>query len=186
MAEQVMHMPEPQVQRQAEVEEEEELVQPKLTANAEYSIQRHVDEEEEKEEDLIQTKPLFDQIMPLLQRQVEEEKEEEPIQTKRDMNTTPKVTTNLTSQIQAIQYGGQPLSKSERAYFEPRFGVDFSQVRLHSDAQAAESARALNAKAYTLGQDVVFGTGQDTPGTSEGRRLMAHELTHVVQQSGKK
>ena len=59
-------------------------------------------------------------------------------------------------------------------------------MRLHSDAQAGESARALNAKAYTVGQDIVFGTGQDTPGTSEGRRLMAHELTHVVQQSGKK
>ncbi|KAF5428500.1 protein of unknown function (DUF4157) [Candidatus Methanomarinus sp.] len=184
MAEQVMHMPEPQVQRQ--VEEEEELVQPKLAANAEYSIQRQVDEEEEKEEDLIQTKPIVDQITPLIQRQVEEEEEEELLQTKRDMNTTPKVTENLTSQIQANQYDGQPLSKSERAYFEPRFGVDFSQVRLHSDAQAAESAQALNAKAYTLGQDVVFGTGQDTPGTSEGRRLMAHELTHVVQQSGKK
>ncbi len=181
-----MHMPEPQVQRQAEVEEEEELVQPKLTANTEYSIQCQVDEEEENEEDFIQTKPLVDQITPLIQRQVEEEEEEEPLQTKRDMNTTPEVTKNLTSQIQAIQCGGQPLSKSERAYFEPRFGVDFSQVRLHSDAQAAESAQALNAKAYTLGQDVVFGTGQDTPGTSEGRRLMAHELTHVVQQSGKK
>ena len=73
------------------------------------------------------------------------EQEEEILQTKRDMNTTPKITTNLTSQIQAIQYGGQPLSKSDRAYFEPRFGVDFSQVRLHSDAQAAESARAVNA-----------------------------------------
>ena len=179
MAEQVMHMPEPQVKRQ--VEEEEELVQPKLAANAEYSIQRQVDEEE----DLIQTKPLVDQITPLIQKQVEEE-EEEPLQTKRDVNTTPKVTANLTSQIQAIQYGGQPLSKSERTYFEPRFGVDFSQVRLHSDAQAAESARALNAKAYTLGQDVVFGTGQYTPGTGEGRRLMAHELIHVVQQSEKK
>ncbi len=59
-------------------------------------------------------------------------------------------------------------------------------MRLHSDAQAAESARALNAKAYTLGQNVVFGTGQDTSGTGEGRRLMAHELTHVVQHSGKK
>jgi len=138
------------------------------------------------EEDLIQTKPLVDQITPLIQRQVEEDEEEEPLQTKRDMNTTPEVTKNLTSQIQAIQYASQPLSKSERAYFEPRFGADFSQVRLHSDAQAAESARALNAKAYTLEQDVVFGTGQYTPGTSEGRRLMAHELTHVVQQSGKK
>ena len=184
MAERVMHMPEPQVQRQAEGEEE--LVQPKLAANAEYSIQRQVDEEEEKEEDLIQTKPLVDQITPLIQRQVEDEEEEEPLQTKKDMNTTPEVTKNLTSQIQAIQYGGQPLSKSERAYFEPRFGADFSQVRLHSDAQAAESARAVNAKAYTQGQDVVFGVGQYAPGTGEGRRLMAHELTHVVQQSGKK
>ena len=102
------------------------------------------------------------------------------------MNTTPEVTKNLKSHIQAIQYGGQPLSKSERAYFESRFGVDFSQVRLHNDAQAAESARALNAKAYTLGQDVVLGAGEYAPGTSEGRKLMAHELTHVVQQSGKK
>ena len=59
-------------------------------------------------------------------------------------------------------------------------------VRLHSDVQAAESARALNMKAYTQGEDVVFGTGQYTLGTSEGQRLMAHELTHVVQQSGKK
>ena len=58
-------------------------------------------------------------------------------------------------------------------------------MRLHSDAQAAESVQALNAKAYTLGPDVVFGTGQDTSETSEGRRLMAHELTHVVQQSRK-
>ena len=118
MADRVMHMPEPQVQRQ--VEEEEELVQPKLAANAEYSIQRQVDEE-----DLIQTKPLVEQITPLIQRQLEEE-EEEPLQTKRDVNTTPEVTKNLTSQIQTIQYGGQPLSKSNRAYFEPRFGADFS------------------------------------------------------------
>ena len=133
MADRVMHMPEPQVQRQAEVEEE--IVQPKLAANTEYSIQCQVDEEEEREE--------------------------EPLQTKRDMNTTPEVTKNLTSQIQAIQYGGQPLSKSERAFFEPRFGVDFSQVQLRSNVQAAESVRALNAKAYTQGQDVLC-SGQDS------------------------
>jgi hypothetical protein len=83
---------------------------------------------------------------PGVQRQVEpEEEEEESLQIKRDVNTTPEVTNNLKSQIQAIQYASQPLSKSYRAYFEPRFGADFSQVRLHSDAQAAESARAVNA-----------------------------------------
>jgi hypothetical protein len=68
--------------------------------------------------------------------------EEDPLHIKRDLNITHKVTINLKSQIQSIQYGKQLLSKSKRAYFEPRFGVDFSLVRLHSYAQAAESFRA--------------------------------------------
>ena len=65
---------------------------------------------------------------------------------------------------------------------EPRFGHDFSQIRIHADAPTAESAQVVNALAYTGGRDVVFGTGQYAPGTGEGRRLIAHELTHVVQQ----
>ena len=121
---------------------------------------------------------------PEIQREVDEE-EEEMLQTKSRRDAT-EVTNDLESKINAIRGGGWPLVESEHAYFEPRFGVDFSQVRLHSDTQAAESTQALNAKAYTLGQDLVFGTEQYTPGTSEGRRLMAHELTHVIQQSGKK
>ena len=66
---------------------------------------------------------------------------------------------------------------------EPRFGQDFSQVRVHSDSRAAESATAVNALAYTVGSDVVFGPGQYTPETPPGRHLLAHELTHVVQQA---
>jgi len=77
---------------------------------------------------------------------------------------------------------GQPLDAGTRAFMEPRFGYDFSQVRVHADAKAAESTWAVNALAYTVGRDVVFGTGQYELGTSEGRRLVAHELTHVVQQ----
>jgi len=77
---------------------------------------------------------------------------------------------------------GRPLDAGTRAFMEPRFGHDFSQVRVHTDARAAESARAVNALAYTVGRNVVFGEGQYAPETSEGRRLMAHELTHVVQQ----
>src|SRR6266568_4694883 len=77
---------------------------------------------------------------------------------------------------------GQLLDAGTRAFMEPRFGHDFSQVRVHTDARAAESARAVNALAYTVGQDVVFGAGQYEPETSGGKRLMAHELTHVVQQ----
>jgi hypothetical protein len=78
---------------------------------------------------------------------------------------------------------GQPLEAATRASMEPRFGYDFSRVRVHTDARAAESARAVHALAYTVGRDVVFGAGQYVPGTSAGRRLLAHELTHVVQQT---
>jgi hypothetical protein len=78
--------------------------------------------------------------------------------------------------------GGQPLPDELRNYFEPRFGHDFSRVRVHTDASAARSAQALGAQAYTLGQDVVLGTGQYAPQTGAGRQLLAHELAHVVQQ----
>jgi hypothetical protein len=78
--------------------------------------------------------------------------------------------------------GGQPLDTTTRAFMEPRFGRDFSQVRVHSDAQAVESAQALDALAYTVGRNVVFGEGQYAPHTGTGRRLLTHELTHVIQQ----
>jgi hypothetical protein len=74
------------------------------------------------------------------------------------------------------------LPESARAFFEPRFGHDFGQVRIHTGAKAAESAHSLGAYAYTLGHDIVFDQGRFAPGTGEGRKLLAHELTHVVQQ----
>jgi hypothetical protein len=79
---------------------------------------------------------------------------------------------------------GQPLDSATRHYFEPRIGHDFSRVRVHTDAKAAESARSVDALAYTFGLNVVFGAGQFAPETSQGKRILAHELTHVVQQSG--
>jgi hypothetical protein len=77
---------------------------------------------------------------------------------------------------------GQPLDPATRAFFEPRFGHDFSQVRIYSDTEAAESAKSLGARAYTAGSKIAFGGGLYQPGTGEGQRLLAHELTHVVQQ----
>ncbi|MEQ1903082.1 MAG: DUF4157 domain-containing protein [Pirellulaceae bacterium] len=77
----------------------------------------------------------------------------------------------------------QPLDTTMRAFFEPRFGHDFSGVRIHTGAQAAKSAQSVNARAYTVGSNVVFGAGQFAPQTNEGRQLLAHELTHVAQQS---
>ncbi len=79
---------------------------------------------------------------------------------------------------------GSPLEPALQQDMEQRFGYDFSRVRIHTDAAAERSAREVNANAYTVGQDIVFGTGRFVPGTHKGRRLLAHELTHVVQQSG--
>lgn len=90
------------------------------------------------------------------------------------------------TQINNLKGGGQPLSPSLRAYFEPRFGQDFSGVRLHTNANGASAARSVNAKAFTLGSDVAFAAGQYSPETTSGKRLLAHELTHVVQQGGTK
>ena len=79
---------------------------------------------------------------------------------------------------------GQPLDATTRAFMESRLGHDFSGVRVHSNERAAESARAVDALAYTVGRNMVFGTSQYAPATSEGRRLLAHELTHTIQQQG--
>ena len=83
---------------------------------------------------------------------------------------------------QVVRSLGQPLDPASRAYFEPRFGHDFGRVRVHEGAAAEQSARAVNAKAYTVGQHIVFAAGQFAPGTQAGRRLLAHELAHVLQQ----
>lgn len=84
---------------------------------------------------------------------------------------------------EVLRSPGQPLDPATKPFMESRFGHDFSQVRVHTDAKAAESAQAVNALAYTVGRDVVFGAGQYTPGTTVGKRLLAHELTHILQQN---
>ncbi|MCP5103257.1 MAG: DUF4157 domain-containing protein [bacterium] len=154
---------------------------------------------QEKEES-VQAKPLADQITPLVQRQAEPEEEEEvqtklqrqegeeeeePLQAKGVSSKSPAVTPSVESKVQSLKGGGQPLPESTRSFFESRFGSDFSGVRVHNDSQAAETAESVNAKAFTTGKDVVFGAGQYSPGTSPGKQLLAHELTHVVQQSKK-
>src|SRR5262245_29887796 len=79
---------------------------------------------------------------------------------------------------------GRPLDPATRAFMEPRFGHDFSRVRIHDDSLAADSARAVSARAYTVGQNIAFDRGQYQPHTTEGAGLLAHELTHTVQQAG--
>lgn len=80
--------------------------------------------------------------------------------------------------------GGHPLPEAAKAFFEPRFGRDFRRVRVHADPAAGAAARAVRARAYVTGSDIVFGAGEYAPATNAGKRLLAHELTHVVQQGG--
>ena len=82
----------------------------------------------------------------------------------------------------AISTGGRPLDHQARSFFEPRLGYDLSSVRIHTDSVAGQSARAVNARAYTLGSNIVFGSGEYKPDTESGKHLLAHELTHTVQQ----
>ena len=83
---------------------------------------------------------------------------------------------------EVLRAPGRPLDATTRAFMEPRFGHDFSRVRVHTDSTAAGSARAVDALAYTVGPHIVFGADQFAPATPQGRSLLAHELTHVVQQ----
>lgn len=139
-----------------------------------------------EEEQRVQTKPLAESITPLVQLQLaeepEEQEEEKTVQTKEASGTNPTASSAAENQINSMRGSGQPLPESVRNFFEPRFGYDFGQVRIHAGARAAQTAHDLNARAFTKGQEVIFGAGYYAPGTIEGRRLLAHELTHVVQQ----
>lgn len=84
-----------------------------------------------------------------------------------------------------LRSSGQPLDSQTQALMARKFGQDFSRVRVHTDTQAAESARQVNALAYTVGQAIVFGSGRYSPHTREGQRLVAHELAHTIQQDGR-
>lgn len=108
--------------------------------------------------------------------------EEEVILTRQAGGHTLRVGPSLQARIHSLGGDRQPLPQSVRDFFEPRFGYDFSQVRVHAGGQAAEAARAVNARAFTLGRDIILGAGEYSPRTTAGRELLAHELTHVVQQ----
>ena len=95
------------------------------------------------------------------------------------------VSQQMESQLNHLQGGGRQMPEGLRNMMESGFGQDFSQVRLHTDSEAASMSSSIHAKAFTLGNDIYFNRGQFSPQTSEGRRLVAHELTHVVQGSGK-
>jgi hypothetical protein len=169
--------------------EEEEEIQTKR-------LQRQGDEEElqmkplqrQEDEEEVQTK--------LIQRAAEEEEEvqtkrlqrledEEELQGKFSGNRTAvEAGSGIQDRLSSRKGQGNPFPGDLRAYMEPRFGASFSNVRLHTDSHAIQLNRDLKARAFTHGSDIYLGQGQYNPGSIEGKRLLAHELTHVIQQTG--
>ncbi len=119
-----------------------------------------------------------------LNTQCVDEKRKGMLPGKADADQGLQVSEGIQAQIESLRGGGQQMPESLRAHFETRFGHDFSGVRLHTGSQAAEAAQKINAKAFTVGREVAFAAGQYAPGTEAGKRLLAHELTHVIQQNG--
>jgi Domain of unknown function (DUF4157) len=135
VADQVIRMPEPTVQRQEELEEDKEnVIQPKEVSHPE-------------------------------------------------MPTRSQLPESVPSVHETLRFSGSPLDSQAREFMESRFGYDFSQVRVYTDERASASARAVGAQAYTIGKNVVFGAGRYQPETQEGKKLLAHELAHTIQQS---
>jgi hypothetical protein len=149
-------------------EEEEEPLQMKA------DVQREGPEEEEE--------PL--QMKPALQREQPEEEEELPVQGKLDGDPMGSFDTGteIERQIEASRGSGSPMPDGLRGDMESRFGADFSGVQIHTGGEASQLNRALSAQAFTTGSDIYMGEGKYSPGTDEGQHLLAHELTHVIQQ----
>ena len=112
-----------------------------------------------------------------------EDEEKEQLQRK-EINKTESSDNVLENYVGSLPGSGQPLPTEMRKFYEPRFGYDFSGVKIHTDAIAAKSAQSINALAYTSGHSIVFNNGQYSPYTDAGKHLLAHELTHIIQQGG--
>lgn len=132
--------------------------------------------EKKKEDDKVKRKAA------IMDDEEKKEKEDEPVERFAEDQAVPEVTPELELDLDRLAAGGQPLSEELRSLLEPRFGRDLGDVRIHLDAEAAGAARELEAQAFTRGEHVFFGAGYFEPHTAEGRWLMAHELTHTLQQ----
>lgn len=166
-----MRMPDPQIETLPAGDEEEEKNAVQRKPAVEFPLQRKCAECEK--EDKLQRKPLAGSVTPL-------------VQTKPD-GGAPVVGEQVASSIRSGLSGGRTLPDETRGWMENRIGADFSDVKVHTDRSAVQLSRELNARAFTHDRDIYFNEGEFTPGTGEGKRLLAHELTHVVQQrSGRK
>lgn len=160
------------------------FIQPKLTINQpndvyEQEADAMADKVMRMEQPDVQLKPL---PIAAVQRKCEHCEEEEKKMQRKEMNEKETTADSSLENYVSSLSGGQSLPDEARNFYEPRFGHDFSNVKIHTDTVAAKSAQSINALAYTSGNNIVFNTGQYSPDSNSGKRLLGHELTHVVQQ----
>jgi hypothetical protein len=197
VAGEVMRMSDPVVQRAGEDEEiqakrvdllQREGEEDELQAKRVDLLQREGEEDElqAKRVDIVQRVGEEDELqakrVDLLQREGEED---EMLQTSReDLSGSFEVGGEIEETIGAHKGGGQPLPDAARSFFEPRFGQDFGDVRVHTGGESDNLNHSINARAFTTGNDIFVRSSDYNPDSSGGRELLAHELTHVVQQTG--
>ncbi len=157
--------PAPVIQRQCDNCEKEEKVQRAADKKEEEKLQRSPDKKEEEK----------------VHRSADK-KEEEKLQ-KKESNSNAMPASNVSSYVNSLNSKGSPMPQQSKQFFSARMGYDFGDVKIHTDKEAAESAKAVNARAYTVGNNIVFNEGQYNNESTEGKKLMAHELVHVLQQA---
>ncbi|WP_204150209.1 DUF4157 domain-containing protein [Leptolyngbya sp. CCY15150] len=143
--------------------------------------------EEDADEDTLHRQAIADTITPLVQRQtVDDGSEDEELQARLQGKTAqaPAVDNNFESQLSGQRGNGQPLPKPLKSSFENKFQAGFDHVRVHTDTASVQMSQAIGAQAFTHGNDIYFNSGKYNPGSSSGQELLAHELTHTIQQEG--
>ncbi len=162
--------------------------QPKLSINQPNDVyEREADHTADRvmamPDNVFNKNPFFKPANNTIQRKCQACEEEETHVHRKESNSNETQGSNeLDSYVNSLSSSGQQMSQTSRSFFEPRFGHDFSNVKVHTDTVAAKSAQSINALAYTTGNNIVFNSGQYSPESDSGKKLMAHELTHVVQQ----
>ncbi|EDX77787.1 hypothetical protein MC7420_3111 [Coleofasciculus chthonoplastes PCC 7420] len=137
-----------------------------------------------QENNPIQRESLAQSITPVVQRRLSEQVQTQGLVQRAFQAGGTEASEDLESRLNASKGGGSPLSEDVRGFMEPRFGSDFSGVRVHTGGEAVQMNQELGAQAFTHGQDIFFNQGKYNPGSTDGKLLLAHEMTHVVQQTG--
>ncbi len=154
----------------------QQINSPAVSSKNQKSVQRQQASEEEE----LQMKPVADVIQRV------KTSEEEELQMKSAADSGRNASADLETSISQARGGGQSLNDSIRQPMEQAFGADFSGVKVHTDGKSDQLNQSIQAKAFTTGEDIFFRQGEYNPGNKGGQELLAHELTHVVQQSGSK